>query len=94
MATLYLYKCKKCGWSIKSWSKAKDYTMCGGFVRFICKDCKELFDREFEYEHENDIDTRCPKCGSENTTSWKPSDRCPKCGGKMERDGDFCLMVD
>lgn len=66
----------------------------GGFATFVCKECKEVFDCDFYNGHENDIDTKCPKCGSEDTISWKPNNKCPKCGGKMEKDKDFCLMVD
>ena len=94
MATIYSYKCKKCGWSIKTSPLEKDYTMMGGFATFVCKECKEVFDCDFYNGHENDIDTKCPKCGSEDTISWKPNNKCPKCGGKMEKDKDFCLMVD
>ena len=92
MATLHLYRCKKCGWVIKSPSKGTDLLMRGGIAYYLCKDCKHVFGRTFEYGHEDEMNTKCPKCNSSNTTEWKPQDGCPKCGGELKKQGLVCLM--
>ena len=94
MATFYYFKCKKCGWSIESSKKEKDYTMLGGMAFFKCEDCEDVFKSFFDYEHEDDIDKKCPNCNGENTSSWKPANGCPKCGGKLVKNRDYYYFVD
>ena len=92
MAGLHLYKCKKCGWEIEAPKNGTDLLMRGGLAYFICKDCKHVFSNSFEFGHEDEMNTTCPKCGSSNTTDWKPKDGCPKCGGELKKQGLVCLM--
>lgn len=92
MAELHLYKCKKCGWEIESPSEGTDLLMCGGLAYYICKDCKHVFGSSFEFGHEDEMITTCPKCGSSNTTYWKPKNGCPKCRGELKKKGLVCLM--
>ena len=92
MAELHLYKCKDCGWEIEATPDGGGFLMFGGLAYFLCKECKHVYEHTFELGHEDEINTKCPECGSTNTTNWKPTDKCPKCGGDLENQGLSCLM--
>ena len=92
MAELHLYKCKKCGWEIESPKDGTDILMFGGIASFICKDCNHVFVQSFEFGGDDETNTKCPQCGSANTTDWKPKDGCPKCGGELNNQGLVCMM--
>lgn len=89
MAELFSYKCKKCGWSIFAPPKGKDVLMSGELAFFLCQDCKNVFSSTSEFGQE--MDKKCPECGSANTVDWKPKDKCPKCGEALKKQEEVIL---
>ena len=65
--------------------------MLGELAFFLCKDCKNVFSSTSEFGQE--MDKKCPECGSANTVDWKPKDKCPKCGEALKRQEEV-IMVD
>lgn len=90
MAELKLYKCRQCGWIIEAPSEGADVLMDGGMVYFICNECNQVYCRTFEFGYENEINKKCPRCNSHDTTNWKPGKICPECGGELEDLGVSC----
>ena len=90
MARLLNFKCRECGWSIYAPERGKDYLMMGELHFFLCRDCKNVFDRTFEHgKIERVTSVRCSECDGANIVRWKPNDNCPKCGGRLEeQSGD------
>ena len=92
MATLFEYKCKKCGYSKSANPKGHDMVMMGELYTYHCKDCNEIVD--VSCAHGEKPEEICPKCGSENLKKWNPkTGKCPKCGGEMEKTG-MVMMLD
>ena len=93
MATVFEYKCKKCGYSISANPKGHDMVMRGELYHYLCEDCKEIVD-VVNLHGEKPVKIVCPECGSENLQKWNPrTGKCPKCGEKMEKAGNV-LMLD
>ena len=44
MATLYEYKCKKCGYTKAANPKGHDMIMMGESYNYLCEECKEIVD--------------------------------------------------
>ena len=93
MATLFEYKCKKCGYSKSANSKGHDIVMMGEIYNYHCEDCNEIEDVLYPYG-EKPEKIVCPECGSENLKKWNPrTGKCPKCGEKMVKT-DIVIMAD
>ena len=93
MATLFEYKCKKCGYSTSATPKGHEMVMMGELYTYQCDDCKEIVEVEYPYG-EKPEKIICPECGSENLKKWNPrTGKCPKCGEKMEKT-DIVIMAD
>lgn len=49
MATLFEYKCKKCGYTKSAHPKGHDMIMSGDLYTYLCEDCKEVVDVLYPY---------------------------------------------
>jgi len=93
MATLFEYKCKKCGYTKAANPKGHDMIMMGESYNYLCEECKEIVDVLYLYG-EKPENILCPECNSDKLQKWNPkTGKCPKCGGDMEKT-DTVLMVD
>ena len=92
MATLFEYKCKKCGYSVSAIPKGHDMVMMGEIYSYHCEECNEIV--ELSCAHGEKPEEICPECGSKNLKKWNPrTGKCPKCGEKMEKT-DIVIMAD
>ena len=64
MATLFEYKCKKCGYSVSANPKGHDMVMMGEIYNYHCEDCNEIV--ELSCDHGEKPEEICPECGSKS----------------------------
>lgn len=88
MADFREYKCKKCGYRVRTEPKGHYALMTGEYYNFICNKCKEIVSISSSSLAQEMYGVRCPKCAVRNHLyTWNPLEgHCPKCNGRMEID--------
>ena len=67
MATLFEYKCKKCGYTKSAHPKGHDTIMSGELYTYLCEDCKERLEKnplrilDCKVDQDNKILKEAPK---------------------------------
>ena len=85
--TLYTYKCKNCGYTLRSMPQGFYKISSGVYYNFKCENCKIVVG-----VHSKDVYSNyCPKCEEHNCLAfWNPIEgHCPKCDGMMEVISDI-----
>ena len=84
--SLIIYKCKKCGYSLRSAPEGFFKISNSVYYNFKCKKCKTIVSLCSKDISEMSYVLYCPKCeDSHCLTFWNPIEgRCPKCHGMME----------
>ena len=89
MAEIYLFGCKRCGWTCESPSGGVDQLMSGGMASYMCSGCKKIVTLYEEGDPLYLTRTKCPDCGG-RIYRWSQQ-FCPECGGEMENKGLWAL---
>ena len=86
LQSVSIYKCKKCGYIVRTERQGFFKLTSGVYYNFYCKNCKNIVSI-----HSGDIVKmgylpRCPQCDetAHNLSFWNPIEgHCPKCNGMM-----------
>ena len=95
MAHFYIYKCKKCGYEVKTEPQGFYGLMSGQYYNFKCMGCKNIVSLSTSDLESMGYLPSCPKChDSEHLSTWNPVDgKCPRCNREMERS-DIRILAD
>lgn len=87
--SLIIYKCKKCGYSLRSAPEGFFKLSNSVYYNFKCKKCKTIV--SLCSKDISEMSLYCPKCEDYHCLSfWNPIEgRCPKCHGMMEETTVF-----
>ena len=84
--TLSAYKCKKCGYTVRSNPQGFFKLPSGVYYNFKCEKCKNIISVCSKDISDMSFVQKCPVCEESNCFSfWNPIEgHCPKCDGMME----------
>ena len=88
MARWITYKCKKCGYAVKTEPQGFYGLMSGMYYNFKCNNCKRIVEITPGGLAEMGYLPECPNCHKTHCLStWNPIEgKCPECDGEMEAD--------
>ena len=89
MADMHIYKCKKCGYEVKTEPNGHYSLMMDDFYNFKCSKCKNIVSISVYELYSSRRNVHCPTCReSGHLSTWNPIDcKCPKCNWKMTDTG-------
>ncbi len=87
MATFQRYRCKGCGYEVRTEPRGFYALFSGQYYNFKCSKCKDIVSLSANDLYEMEYAPKCPICGNSNYLStWNPIEgKCPMCNGEMEQ---------